>query len=123
MGITCVPAIIPACMPLSWISGTHEWLGLGKFPEQPIAEYLARGMSALCAFYGGLVLVLSRDVPRHLPIIRYQALFLCFAVPLGLFANLKLGLPAKYLLMDAIGAMAIMLPVLILSFRLKNARQ
>lgn len=120
MGISCVPAIIPAVMPLAWIQGTHEWLGLGEFPEQPIAEYLARGMSVLCAFYGGLVLVLSRDVRRFLPIIRYQAIYLCVVSPLGGWMAMNSGIESKYFVIDALGGLVIMLPVLILSLRIKD---
>lgn len=119
VGIGCVSAIFPALMPLSWIQETHEWLGLGEFPEAPIAEYLARGMSVMCVFYGGVALVIARDVMRYLPVIRFQAIFICILAPVGLFLSLRTGLPAKYLVMDAAGAVLMMLPVLILSFKLK----
>jgi len=40
-------------------------IGLGELPGKPIVVYLVRGMSAMCALYGGLLLVLAGDVHRY----------------------------------------------------------
>jgi hypothetical protein len=53
-------------MPRSWLDVGHQVLGLGEFPTAPMAEYLARSVSALCTFYGGLLLLLARDVRRFI---------------------------------------------------------
>src|SRR5258708_21026258 len=66
-------ALVPLLMPRSWIEAGHAWLDLGAFPAAPIAEYLARSVSSLSAFYGGLLVALSLDVRRYAPLIRYQA--------------------------------------------------
>jgi len=73
LGGICVLAVIPLFMPRSWLDAGHQSLGLGQFPTAPVAEYLARSVSALSAFYGGLLLLLARDVRRFVSIIKYQA--------------------------------------------------
>ena len=74
VGGLCLLGLISLWMPRSWIEATHRWLGWGEFPAAPIALYLARSVSALTAFYGGLLVALSFDVRRYLPLIHYQAL-------------------------------------------------
>ncbi|HHH76473.1 MAG TPA: hypothetical protein ENL03_05560 [Phycisphaerae bacterium] len=69
-------AAVAVVMPRSWISYCHERLTLGKFPDQPVAEYLARLSSALYTILGGLILILARDVIKYAVIISY----VCIAI-------------------------------------------
>ncbi|SRR5579875_3093903 len=55
IGAVCLLALFPLWMPRAWIGAGHRSLGLGTFPNSPIAEYLARSVSALSGFYGGLL--------------------------------------------------------------------
>src|SRR5882762_10148652 len=64
IGSLCRLAVVSVWVPRSWIEAAHRWLGWGEFPAAPIAEYLARSVSALSAFYGGLLVALSFDVGR-----------------------------------------------------------
>ena len=66
-----VLAVAAIFLPTSWMAAIHRWLGLGTFPEAPIVEYLARTESALYAIFGGLLLVISRDVRRYHAVILY----------------------------------------------------
>jgi hypothetical protein len=70
-GIVCASALVAVVMPRAWHAEAHAWLGLGDFPEAPIAEYLARGMSAMCGLYGLLLIWLARDVRKHAGVIRF----------------------------------------------------
>jgi Transposase IS66 family len=72
VGGVCLLALVPLWMPRYGIEAGHAWLGWGEFPVAPIAEYLACSVSALCAFYGGLLVALSFDVRRYAPLICYQ---------------------------------------------------
>jgi hypothetical protein len=72
-GVLACTAIIASVMPTTWIAATHRWLGLGDFPDAPIAQYLARSLSAFYAIFGGLAIVVSTDVLRYAPIIRFFA--------------------------------------------------
>ena len=53
VGSVALLAIVPLWMPRARIEAAHWWLGLGEFPVSPIAEYLARSVSSLCAFTAG----------------------------------------------------------------------
>ena len=100
-GLGCALAVVPLFMPLSWIYSIHEWLGLGGFPSQPIAEYLARFCSGLCAVYGGLLIQLSRDVRCYSQIIRYQAFALMLLSLSLVFLGMFAGMPLVWLIIDA----------------------
>jgi hypothetical protein len=75
-GISCMCGLPAVYMPREWMAVTHEWLGMGKFPEAPIAEYLARLTSGLFALYGLLVAVMATDVRKYARLIAAQAIAL-----------------------------------------------
>ena len=120
LGGICVLALIALFVPRSWLDAGHRFLGLGPFPAAPIAEYLARSVSALCAFYGGLLFLLACDVRRDLTIIRYQALAMMALSAIGNFAGVRAGLPAYLVVADTVGCWAFLLPILILAGRLNR---
>jgi hypothetical protein len=66
-------ALFAIVLPTEWMAATHRWLGLGEFPASPLVDYLTRSASALYAMYGGLLLVLARDVRRFASVIVYLA--------------------------------------------------
>ncbi len=66
-------AFIAMLQPLESLAATHAWLGMGPFPEGPLTIYLARSASLLYGLCGVLLLFLSSDVPRYLPVIRVIA--------------------------------------------------
>jgi hypothetical protein len=110
-GVICLVALVPLWMPATWIHATHEWLGWGPFPAAPIALYMARSNSALSAFYGGLLLVLSLDVSRHRPVIRYQAAAIMAYSTAGLILGRAAGMPWWFVLGDFIGCWVFCLPI------------
>src|SRR5215207_7494853 len=83
-GFICVLAVVPLLVPRSWLDAGHRFLRLGAFPSAPIAEYLARSVSALCTFYGGLLLLLASDVRRYIRVIQYQAVVIMILSALGI---------------------------------------
>ena len=72
-GVLGCTAVFTIFMPTSWMATTHEWLGLGEFPDTPITQYLARSVSAFYAMFGGLAIIVSMDVKRYGPLIVYLA--------------------------------------------------
>jgi hypothetical protein len=70
-GLLMALAIVPAVMPLSWIEAVHQFLGLGRFPEKFLTEYLARMTSAMFAMMGALLMFLAWDVRRFAPVIKF----------------------------------------------------
>jgi hypothetical protein len=55
--------VVPLWLRRELIEVTHLWLCLGESPISPIAKYLPRSMSAVCAFYGVLLVALSSSDP------------------------------------------------------------
>jgi hypothetical protein len=125
VGTVAMLAVVPLWMPREWIEVAHRWLGLGEFPISPIAEYLARSVSALCAFYGGLLVVLSFDVQRYAPLIRYQAIAIMTLSACGVVVGRWAGMPWWFVGGDAAACWAYGIPMLILVHRGKrcNAEQ
>lgn len=117
LGIICLLAVVPLVMPFRWLDTAHQWMGLGPFPSEPISIYLARSVSSLCAFYGGLLLMLARDVERHVAIIRYQAIAIMALSAYGIIAGVRAGLPPIWVIADAAGCWLFLLPILLLTRR------
>ena len=59
-------------------------------------------MSALCAFYGGLLVCLSTDVRRYLPLVRYQALAIMALTLGGVVVGRWAGMPWWFVGSDAV---------------------
>lgn len=64
-GLVMLPAFGAMVMPLSWMDAAHARLGLGQFPPEPIAEYLARSTSGLYGLLGVLFLLAASDVRKY----------------------------------------------------------
>jgi hypothetical protein len=65
-----------ALLPVSWMDWTHQQLGLGELPRDPIVIYMARSLSLLYGMHGAVTLALSLDVRRYLPVIRVMAVLM-----------------------------------------------
>lgn len=70
-GVLTASAFFAVFLPPSWMAAIHASLGLGEFPSAPMTDYLARSLSAMYAFHGGLLFVLSSDVRRFRRVIVY----------------------------------------------------
>jgi hypothetical protein len=86
VGTVSLLALFAVVMPYAWMDATHQWLGLGRLPDQPIVGYLARSLSAFYALLGGLLWALSFDLQRHRPT-------LCFlGVSIMVFGAILIGI-------------------------------
>jgi hypothetical protein len=119
IGGVCLLALVSLWMPRSWIDAGHQWLGWGSFPTAPIAEYLARSVSALSAFYGGLLIMLSFDVRRFNPVIRYQAAAIMVLSACGVVVGVQAGVPWWFVGGDAVACWAYGVPMLVLARRVR----
>ena len=102
VGGVCLLALAPLWMPRGWMAAGHRWLGWGPFPDGPAAEYLARSVSALSGFYGGLLVVLSTDVRRYAPVIGYQAAAIMLLSASGVVVGSWAGMPLWFVGGDAV---------------------
>jgi hypothetical protein len=116
-GVVAGLAIFAVFMPRAWMAATHEAIGLGKFPDGVIIDYLARSISALYAIHGGLLWLLARDVRRYEAIIVYiAAAGVAFSVFI-LALDASLGLPIWWILGEGPSVLVISLVILTLLAR------
>ena len=57
LGAGLLVATIPVFFPVRVMATIHGWLGLGKFPTDPITIYLARSTSMLYAIHGSVMFI------------------------------------------------------------------
>jgi len=114
-------ALVAVFMPKSWMAIAHEWLGLGEFPQQPIAEYLARATSALYALLGGAFLICSSDVRRYGHMITYLALAAA-GVSVAVVISCLNDLPTWWLAGDIVTVGAFAIIVLVLQYMARKGR-
>jgi len=89
-----LPAFLTALLPAETMAAVHRDLGLGELQVGPVVGYMARSLSMLYGFHGGLLLLLSFDVRRLAPAIVYVGwMNVVFGAAL-LAIDLHAGLPA-----------------------------
>ena len=64
-------AFLTIFLPEATMASVHERLGLGAFPASPLTNYLTHSLSAMYAFHGGLLFVLSTNVRRFKPVVLF----------------------------------------------------
>lgn len=119
-GVLGCTAVFAVFMPTAWMAATHEWLGLGEFPDAPITQYLTRSLSAFYAVFGGLAIVVSTDVRRHVLVIAYLA---CATIAFGVLLiaiDALAGLPTSWTLFEGPPTVAIGVVILLLVRRMKQ---
>lgn len=73
-GIIMLAALLPSLMPLAWMQTIHRYLGMGDLPDGPIIGYLTRSLSLMYAMHGAVLLFLSWDIRRFLPVVKFVAI-------------------------------------------------
>ena len=95
-GVLLLTAVIPAVMPFAWMDLIHRQLGMGELPEMPITGYLTRSLSAFYALHGVVVLFVSLDVRRYLPVVNCLAA-LCIVFGAGMIVlDVWVGMPLPW---------------------------
>ncbi len=87
-------AFAAAVMPEQWMVDIAGRLGFDPFPESPLTFYLARNLSLLYGFVGLALIVLSLDLPRYFPLVRYAAYGTMLFAVLQLIVDSQSGLPS-----------------------------
>ena len=99
-GVVTITAFLAMLLPTEWMVATHRWLGLGELPRMPIIEYLTRSVAALYGFHGVLLLLVSRDPERYLPIVRYLGVMNVVFGILVIVIDTHAGLPILWTLLE-----------------------
>lgn len=93
-------ALFAVFLPVRWMAETHQWLGLGEFPESPIVDYLTRSASFLYAWHGGLLLFVSFHVRRFRPLFVYLGIATALGGIVLLGIDLHAGMPRYWTLWE-----------------------
>jgi hypothetical protein len=93
VGVPALFALVAVFMPVSWMAATHRWLGLGEMPTAPVAEYLARSLSAFYAVMGALCLVVAANLGRYRPLVRFLGVAFALMSLVLLGVDLAAGTP------------------------------
>ena len=118
IGTVALFAVVAVVMPYSWMNDTHQWLGMGQLPSEPVVGYLARSASAFYALFGGLLWLTSCDLQRNRPVLLYLgAAVLIFGAALFVVDLLE-GMPLYWSLTEGPINVTFGIVILILSYRM-----
>ena len=121
-GVVVLLAFPAVLLPADWMAATHRALGMGEFPRMPVVDYLARSIAALYGFHGVLLLLVSRDVVRYAPIVRYLGVMdIVFGLTM-IAIDLNAGMPALWTMIEGPSLIGAGLLVLYLSRGLSETR-
>ena len=96
MGATTLLAFGAVLLPTSWMEAGARWTGVAPFPDGPLAQYLARSLSALYAMIGALTLFVASDLQRYLPLVAFCG-WLTIALGIVLFfIDMTAGMPPAW---------------------------
>ncbi len=87
-------ALLFAFGPRRWLEWGHRTLLTAPFPEEPVAEYLARSASLLYAFHGCLLIYATRDVRQFAGWLKLYGWLMVAAGFAFLAVDLRSGMPA-----------------------------
>ena len=115
IGTSSLFAVIFVAAPRSWMREIHAWLGLGTMPDTPIVWYLARSTSAFYALTGGLMWVVSFDLPRHRSVLIYLSIAVTLLGVALLIMDWWEGLPREWAIWEGPFTIVVGLVMLYLS--------
>lgn len=121
VGAVCLLGVVGLLLPAETMADIHASAGLGEFPDEPIADYLARATSALCGLFGALMIFLSTDVRRYRGVIAFQAYGILILSGALVVASLGSGRLLGFVIADAAACWAYTLPVLWLLRKTRDA--
>lgn len=121
-GIMMLLATFAIFMPASWMASSHEWLGMGDFPESPLVDYLTRSISFLYAMHGGLLLIVSGNLQRYRPLLLYLGVATVVGGVLLTGIDLHAGMPTWWTLSEGppVGLGGILITWLVLRSTTRN---
>ena len=118
-GASTLTALGAVFMPHDWMNLIHQRLGMGELPHLPIVGYLTRSISALYALHGALLIFLSLDVRRYLPLVRFLGAASVVMGVLLLGLDLAVGMPVFWTVAEGPPVVALGLVILVLARRVK----
>jgi hypothetical protein len=94
--VVLLTALTTSVMPFAWMQDIHRQLGMGELPDGPIIGYLTRSLSAMYALHGAIVLFVSGDVRRYLPVVKCLAVLAILFGAGMLVLDVLVGMPPAW---------------------------
>ena len=116
-GLVLMTAFGAILLPVSVMASTHQWLGLGEFPNFPITAYLARSTSLLYGVHGVLMFYTGLTIQQHH---RYVPIFGWLHIVIGLtllVTDIVAGMPTFWTAGEGGPIMVIGVVILVLANR------
>lgn len=119
-GVAMLGGLIFVFYPFEGMAAIHARLGLGELAYTPLLSYLIRTLAALYATVGAILVFLSLDVERYLPLIRFFGLLAILGGVGVTFLDALLRLPLFWTLSE--GPLTVLLGValIVLARRIRS---
>jgi hypothetical protein len=112
--VALAAALVAVCLPTSAMQAIHAEMGLGRMPQAPIVDYLARSLSLVYASMAPLCGFLARDVRRYRDVIAFQAAVKLVAGGGLLALDIAIGMPLFWTVCEGPLIMALSIAVLLM---------
>lgn len=104
MLMCALPAVV---MPTEWMATIHAAVGLGELPRTPLVEYLTRSLSLVYAGWGPILIALSWDVKRHLPVLWVFSWMSLAFVPAIVILDVVAAMPLGWIVWEGVSVLVI----------------
>jgi hypothetical protein len=122
-GVMMLTAVVAVFMPIEWMDWCHRKMGLGPFPEAPVAEYLARLASAVYTLIGVQLMVLATNVRKYAAMTRVTVGGIAAIAAVMGVLSVMAGMPWWWAVGDAATAIPLAVVVFYLQAQLPRADQ
>ena len=120
LGVVNFAAAIAVVAPRTWLAGCHAAMGLGSFPTEPIAGYLARTTSLWFASFGVLLWFIARDVQHYAGLITFLGVAMLIQGSVVIAIDWYEGMPAWWIAVE--GPTCVLLATAILGLLRRSPR-
>ena len=118
-GVAMLGGLVFVFCPFAWMQRIHAGIGLGELEYTPLMSYLTRTLSAMYAVVGAVLLFISLDIRRYLPLIRLLGI-IALAGGVGVTVlDAMLRLPAFWTLLEGPLTIGLGVALLVLSGKVR----
>ncbi len=99
-GVAMLGAVVFVFSPFAWMQKIHAAIGMGELEYTALLSYLTRTLSAMYAIVGAILLFVSWDIRRYLPLIRALGVIAIAGGAGVTILDALLGLPAFWTILE-----------------------
>lgn len=118
-GLAMLCGLVFVFCPFAWTQKIHAAIGLGDLTYTALMSYLTRTLSAMYAVLGAILLFISGDLRRYLPLIRLLGVIAIAGGAGVTFLDAILHLPAFWTILEGPLTIGLGIALLFLSRRIR----